>query len=133
MTTILTRNVSEPLDHSGGFRVLVERDWPDDVQNVYIHADIWLKDVTPSAALNDWFAHDPLKWGEFKSRFFAELDHQQEAISKLLAETEKGPITLLNTASDSEFNPAVALREYLISRGSESASQPALGRVEGES
>lgn len=113
MSTIYTRKALDPLDPGGGVRVLVERDWPEKMQNIIIHADIWLKDLAPSKTLADWFNHDPQKWTEFKTRYFAELSHQQEGISKLLAELKKGPLTLLNTSNDPDHDQSVALQEYL--------------------
>lgn len=113
MSTIYTRNALDPLDPNGGFRVLVEREWPETLQNIRIHADIWLKDLAPSKTLADWFNHEPVKWSEFKTRYFAELAHQQEAISKLLAELKKGPLTLLNISNDPDHDQSVALQEYL--------------------
>ncbi len=45
-----------------------------------------------------------------------ELDAKSEVVARLLNEAMKGRLTLLFSAHDAEFNQAVALREYLISR-----------------
>ena len=84
----------------------------------HVHADLWLKDVAPSAALRKWFGHDRSKWEAFKSRYFLELDAQPETVAKLLDEPAKGRLTLLFSARDAEYNQAIALREYLLSRSS---------------
>ena len=57
-----------------GVRFLVERLWPRGIKKTDLRLDAWLKDVAPSAALRQWFSHDPQKWSEFQERYFAELD-----------------------------------------------------------
>lgn len=54
-----------------------------------VQADLWLKDVAPSAALRKWFAHDRSKWEAFKSRYFLALDAEPEALARLLDEAAK--------------------------------------------
>jgi len=75
-----------------------------------------MKDVAPSTALRQWFGHDRSKWEAFKRRYFSELDAQPQAVARLLEEAAKGRLTLLFSARDAEYNQAVALREYLLSR-----------------
>lgn len=99
----------------GGRMVLVERLWPRGVRRADLRLNAWLKDVAPSTELRKWFAHDAVKWDEFRSRYFAELDANPEAWRPLLAD---GPVTLLFSARDRDHNSAVALREYLTSRAS---------------
>lgn len=113
MTTFLTRNMFDPVDSKGGFRLLLAREWPDGVHNDQIHADMWLKDLAPSTALLEWYGQDQQKWNEFKTRYFSELNTQDEAVSKILAESVKAPITILSSSSNPEYDPAVALAEYL--------------------
>ena len=87
-----------------------------------VQVDLWLKDVAPSAALRKWFGHDRSKWGAFKSRYFVELDAQPQAVARLLDAAAKGRLTLLFSAREVEYNQAVALREYLLSRPKKRAS-----------
>ena len=93
---------------------LVERLWPRGVRRDGLHLDGWLKDVAPSPDLRKWFAHDPKKWGEFRRRYFAELDEHPEAWRPLV--TEPGDLTLLFSSRDREHNNAVALRDYVVDR-----------------
>ncbi len=66
--------------------------------------------------MRHWFGHDPAKWGEFRRRYFAELDQQPEAWQPLLRAAQEGRITLVYSARDTEHNNAVALKEYLEKR-----------------
>ncbi len=76
--------------------------------------DDWAKGVSPSDELRNWFGHDPEKWQEFQTRYFAELDKKPEAWLPLMHAARKGDLTLLFSAHDTEHNNAVALRMYLI-------------------
>lgn len=119
---IQTKRVYEPANPDDGLRVLVDRVWPRGMTKGMVQADLWLKEVAPSAALRKWFSHDRSKWEAFLSHYFSELDARPEAVTKLLHEAAKGCLTLLFSARDAEYNQAVALREYLLSRSKKSAS-----------
>jgi uncharacterized protein YeaO (DUF488 family) len=113
---IQTKRVYETATPRDGFRVLVDRVWPRGMSAERLHADLWLKEVAPSAPLRQWFAHERSKWTEFKRRYFAELEGKPELIKRLLGHAAKGRLTLLFSARDAGHNQAVALREYLLSR-----------------
>lgn len=57
-----------------GARFLVERLWPRGVKKENLQAEDWLKELAPSSELRKWFQHDPAKWGEFRQRYFRELE-----------------------------------------------------------
>jgi uncharacterized protein YeaO (DUF488 family) len=114
MVDIRVKRVYDPADPQDGFRVLVDRVWPRGMTKEKVRADLWLKEIAPSTSLRKWFGHDRLRWVEFKSRYFSELAAAPE-VSRLLAEAEKGRLTLLFSSHDTECNQAVALREYLLS------------------
>jgi uncharacterized protein YeaO (DUF488 family) len=120
---IQTKRVYEEADADDGFRVLVDRVWPRGLKKEQVAADLWLKDIAPSTDLRKWFGHDPAKWDEFRERYFSELDDEQEAVAQLLDKAAEGRLTLLYSARDAEHNQAVALREYLLSHGRESAAE----------
>ena len=73
----------------------------------------WLKDVSPSDALRKEFHAHPEKWHEFRKHYFAELDARPEAWRPLLEAAQRGPVTLVYAAKDTEHNNAAALVEYL--------------------
>lgn len=113
MTILLKRAYDLP-EPSDGFRILVDRLWPRGVSKSSAHIDLWLKDVAPSTTLRKWFDHDPLKWAEFRDRYFLELRHNSEAVEQLDGHVRRGVVTLVYGAKDREHNHAVALKQYLI-------------------
>jgi uncharacterized protein YeaO (DUF488 family) len=98
---------------SDGARVLVDRLWPRGLSKERFRFDHWAKEVAPSTELRHWFAHDPARWAEFRTRYADELDARPEEVKALLALAREGPVTLLYAAKDEELNNAVALKEYL--------------------
>ena len=120
MNEIRAKRVYDPPGPGDGFRVLVDRFWPRRMKKEQLQAELWLKDAAPGASLIKWFSHDRATWEEFKARYFAALDEQPEAVAKLLDEAARGPVTLLYSAKDTEYNQAVALQEYLMARARES-------------
>jgi uncharacterized protein YeaO (DUF488 family) len=97
-----------------GFRILVDRLWPRGVQKEKAKIDLWLKEIAPSDDLRKWFSHDPEKWEGFKKKYEKELTSKQDLLNKIrLIEKEKGTVTLLYSAKDTEHNNAVALRIVL--------------------
>lgn len=100
-----------------GFRILVDRLWPRGIKKENAKIDLWLKEVAPSGELRKWFSHDPAKWREFQKKYGKELSTKQELLKKIIRiEKEKGTVTLLYSAKDTEHNNAVALKTVLGNR-----------------
>jgi uncharacterized protein YeaO (DUF488 family) len=96
------------------FRILVDGLWPRGLTKEKAKVDLWLKEIAPSNDLRNWFAHDPKKWQEFKSKYRAELKNKPEMLAKIKQmEKEKGTVTFLYSAKDEEHNNAVALKVIL--------------------
>lgn len=110
---VRTKRIYEAYADDDGFRVLVDRLWPRGMRKDSARLDLWLKDAAPSTVLRQWFHHDPAKWTEFKQRYFAELDGQQQLLQPLLEQMRQGNVTLLYAARNTEQNQAIALQEYL--------------------
>jgi uncharacterized protein YeaO (DUF488 family) len=113
---IRIKRVYEEADKNDGKRVLVDRLWPRGLTKEKAKVDLWLKDVAPSTELRKWFAHDPARWPEFKTRYREELKKNKEQVSLLEKEVAKGPVTLVYGARDQEHNEAVVLQELLESK-----------------
>jgi uncharacterized protein YeaO (DUF488 family) len=113
---------------ASGPRFLVERLWPRGVRRADLRLSDWLPDVGPSTELRRWFGHEPLKWEDFRRRYFDELERHPEAWRPLRDAAAVGDITLLYSSRDVEHNNAVALREYLMAR-LESTSSDDLARA----
>lgn len=114
MKPISIRRVYDPLAHDGR-AVLVDRIWPRGQRKAELEGVLWLKEVAPSSELRKWFGHDPARWGEFRRRYFAELD-ANPAADRLREIAEREPVTLLYSAHDRAHNQAAALRDYLTGR-----------------
>ncbi|GAB3511158.1 DUF488 domain-containing protein [Pseudoxanthomonas daejeonensis] len=109
----LKRAYEEP-EAGDGQRLLVDGLWPRGLRKETLQAEAWLKALAPSTALRKWFGHDPARWDGFRTRYFAELEANPEALARLRGYLVRGPVTLLYAAHDEEHNNAVALRDYLL-------------------
>ncbi|MDE1816647.1 MAG: DUF488 domain-containing protein [Thaumarchaeota archaeon] len=100
-----------------GYRILVDRLWPRGVSKDEAKIDLWLKEISPSNELREWFSHDPKKWEGFKSKYRDELKEKAELIKELKKiEKEKKTITLLYSAKDEQHNNVIVLSEILKNR-----------------
>lgn len=99
-----------------GKRILIDRLWPRGLKKEDARIDEWVKEIAPSNELRKWFNHDPNKWGEFKKRFFQELQGSQDIVSDIVSAARKGTVTLLFGSKEERFNNAVALKEYIEAR-----------------
>jgi uncharacterized protein YeaO (DUF488 family) len=113
---IQVKRVYEKQTKTDGRRFLVDRLWPRGMSKETLRVDGWIKDIAPSDSLRRWFGHDPKKWKEFRSRYFAELNSKQEAWQPILKAARRSNVTLLYSAHDTEHNNAVALRDYLMGK-----------------
>jgi uncharacterized protein YeaO (DUF488 family) len=98
-----------------GARVLVDRLWPRGLRKDAAHVDVWLKEVAPSKELRTWYGHDPDRRDEFAERYRVELsdDDHAEALARLRALVQKGPVTLLTATRDTSLSQAAVLADYL--------------------
>ncbi|MBS0423250.1 MAG: DUF488 domain-containing protein [Proteobacteria bacterium] len=111
--TILLKRAYESPEPSDGFRILVDRLWPRGVSKDAAQIDWWFKDIAPSTSLRKWFGHDPLKWDEFRNRYFQELDQNPVAVGQLVEHLRRGTVTLVYGAKDKAHSHALALKTYL--------------------
>jgi uncharacterized protein YeaO (DUF488 family) len=110
---IQTKRVYDPAGRSDGARYLVDHLWPRGLKKEALQVEAWIKTVSPSNDLRNWFDHDPAKWAAFQRRYFAELDQKPDTWKPLLAVAREKDITLVYSARDTEHNNAVALQQYL--------------------
>jgi uncharacterized protein YeaO (DUF488 family) len=111
--TVQIKRVYEEPSEEDGTRILVDRLWPRGLTKEKARVDLWLKEIAPTNDLRKWFAHDPAKWPEFKTRYHAELKHNPEQMALLHQAIAKAPATLLYGAKDIDHNEAVILLEVL--------------------
>jgi uncharacterized protein YeaO (DUF488 family) len=113
VNTIQTRRAYDPPASQAGARLLVDRLWPRGVKKEKMRLTGWLKEVAPSNALRQWFAHDPKRWDEFQHRYTAELEARPQAWQPILQAARDGTVTLLFAAKDPQHNNAAALKAFL--------------------
>ena len=112
MTIRIKRVYDEPSEEDGT-RILVDRLWPRGLTKEKAQVDLWLKEIAPTNDLRKWFAHDPARWTEFKTRYQAELKHNPEQMALLHQAIAKAHTTLLYAAKDTQHNEAVVLLDLL--------------------
>ncbi|HPW68697.1 MAG: DUF488 domain-containing protein [Desulfomonilia bacterium] len=113
---IRIKRAYEDPDETDGLRILVDRLWPRGISKTKAKIDLWLKDLAPSNELRSWYGHDPEKWPEFRSRYFAELDGSPDQVGELLGHARKETVTLVYSSREQQLNNARALKEYLDNR-----------------
>lgn len=112
MTLLLKRAYEKPAE-GDGFRVLVDRLWPRGLTHQQIDINLWLKPVAPSAALRQWFNHEPEKWAVFGDRYIEELMQHNEAVQVLIQHALHDDVTLVYAAKDTVHTHARVLRDFL--------------------
>jgi uncharacterized protein YeaO (DUF488 family) len=110
---IKIKRVYEEAGPGDGMRILVDRLWPRGLTKEKAGIDLWVKNLAPSNELRKWYSHDPQKWEEFKTKYFAELDSQRGAVKSLQQTMKKNPVTLLYSSKEKELNNAYAFKLYL--------------------
>jgi uncharacterized protein YeaO (DUF488 family) len=110
---IKIKRVYDEAKKEDGKRILVDRLWPRGLTKTRAKVDLWFKEIAPSTALRRWFGHEPNKWTEFKRRYSAELERNNEQVSLLEREVSAGQVTLVYGTKDQQHNGAVVLKELL--------------------
>jgi uncharacterized protein YeaO (DUF488 family) len=113
MPKIRLKRAYEEAAPADGFRILVERLWPRGLSKERAAIDLWMKNIAPSPELRRWFNHDTAKWNEFKKRYRAELDQNEDAVDELRTKCRGQTVTFIYAARDEQHNSALLLIEYL--------------------
>jgi uncharacterized protein YeaO (DUF488 family) len=108
------RAYDEPLP-TDGTRVLVDRLWPRGLSKQRAHLDEWMRTVSPSTELRQWYAHVPERFTEFSRRYTKELEQPEQAaaLGQLRQFAAKGPLTLLTATKDATISEAAVLADLL--------------------
>lgn len=126
---VKTKRIYDPAAPEDGKRILIDRLWPRGITKEEAKIDEWMRDIAPSTELRKWFSHDPAKWEEFRKRYKRELENKTELLKKIKTEADKGIVTLLFAARDTEHVNAAVLKEVLDYSKSWDAKRES-GRVE---
>ncbi len=95
-----------------GLRILVDRLWPRGISKEKANLYAWFREVAPSDELRREFSHIAEKFGTFRERYREELRNNPE-FHRLLEICRANDVVLLYSASDTEHNNAVVLKEAL--------------------
>jgi uncharacterized protein YeaO (DUF488 family) len=116
---LAVKRVYAPAGAQDGTRVLVDRLWPRGVAEDEAKIDLWLKDIAPSEALRRRVHAKQASWDEFVVDYGRELTQEPGATAAqdLIARIARGPVTLIYAARDETHNNAVALKNWLLSKG----------------
>ena len=118
-TIEIRRVYDDPKGTRGAYRVLVDRLWPRGMAKDALRVDEWAKDVAPSTALRRWYGHEPERFGEFASRYRAELRRPEvaEAVGAILRAARRRPTLVLLTATkDVDRSGAKVLASHMRRR-----------------
>lgn len=109
----IKRSYQDP-DGDDGFRILVDRLWPQGLSKTDAKLDLWMKEIAPSNELENMFGQDHENYATFKEQYLEELNDKKDLIKQLkLLEKFNHTITLVYTAEDDDHNNAVVLQELL--------------------
>lgn len=114
---INVQRVYEPVKSGCGRRWLVDRIWPRGLTKASAALDGgWARDCAPTDALRRWYADDPSRYDEFRSRYLEELRARPEVLDRLVNAARVGNIVLVYAGQNEESSNAHVLREYLEER-----------------
>lgn len=114
---IKLKRAYEPASSDDGYRVYIDRLWPQGLSHETFQYDWWDKDIAPSTQLRQWFHVDPAaRWNEFVERYKAELKSNPAFAQLKAALAGKSVVTLLYSSRDEVHNNAVVVRDALLGR-----------------
>ncbi len=108
------KRIYEPPEEEDGFRLLIDKSWPEDVSEEDAKVDLWLKEIAPDKDIDEWPEDDLDRFDKFKEEYRNKL-RRTKTLIKIIRDTEKekGTITFLYSAQDPECNAAAVLRDKL--------------------
>ena len=105
------------LPANGQTAVFIDRLYPRGVTKKKFASVLWLKDITPSAALRRWYHENPEQnFDGFVTRYHEELqgEVQQRAVARLLElEKQNGRVWLLTAVKNPQRSHVSALAQFL--------------------
>lgn len=112
---VQVRRIYEEPSATDGVRVLVDRLWPRGVSKERAHLDDWCKAIAPSTELREWYGHIPDRFGEFETRYEAELAQPERGaeLRRLRDLAGHGMLTLLTATKDPEISEAAVIARLI--------------------
>jgi uncharacterized protein YeaO (DUF488 family) len=122
MVNIQVKRVYEPAEASDGFRVLVDRLWPQGESKEKAQIDLWDKDIAPTAELRQSFHSGEISWETFEGMYRQELEHNPALNAFIDLIKDKKTVTLVFAAKDTEHTHVKVILAVLAERGYGSGS-----------
>lgn len=115
MFDVKTKRLYEPREPRDGIRVLVMRFWPRGVKKDSI--DEWLRELGTDQELIRKWKNGRISWAEFREAYLKGLNSpiKQEALSRLMDLSSKGPVTLLCTCPQEDRCHRGILKDLITS------------------
>lgn len=108
------KSIYEPADEEDGFRIMVNKFWPEELSWEDTEIDLWLKEIAPTRDVDKWITENSVDCEGFKEEYRRELRKKKTLISIIRNfEKENGTVTLLYSEPDPECNGAVVLKDKL--------------------
>lgn len=112
--TIQIKRAYEPAATDDGFRVYIDRLWPQGLSHKTFTYDLWEKQISPSSELREWFHADRTgRWNEFVKKYKAELSANPAFAAFRQELADKPKTTLLYSSRDCLHNNAAVVLEVL--------------------
>ena len=109
-----TKTIYETAENNDGFRIFIDRNWPNRISKEKVEINLWLKDIASSRELDGWFKNNPTKWDEFQNKYLNELKNKKKLIKELKIITKfNKTVTLVHSTEDKKHNSAVVLLKLL--------------------
>lgn len=112
---VCTKRSYDPPSAKDGYRVLVDGLWPRGLTKEKLKLAEWMRAIAPSGELCKWYGHKPEKWEDFRARYRKELKEPAREILllQLIEHAQKGMLTLVFSARDTEHSNATVLAEAI--------------------
>lgn len=115
MTRLLLKRAYDAASDTDGFRVYVDRLWPQGLSHARFPYDVWDKQIAPSPELRERFHTDrDANWNAFKKAYREELVDNPVWPDFVKSLEAHEVVTLLYSSKNETENNAVVLRDTLI-------------------
>jgi len=123
------KSIYEPPEKEDGYRIFVEKSWPEELSKEDAKVDLWLKEIGPTKGIDEWSEELLDSFDKFKKEYRDEL-RKKKTLLTIIRQTEKeeGTVTLLYSTGNPEHNCAVVLGDKLSGYG---VVRGSVGRIHG--
>ena len=96
------KSIYKPTGKKDGYRILVDKSWPERSAYDETHVDLWLKEIAPTKDIDEWIVEDSVDFDDFKIEYRNELRSKKTLIAIIRKiEKENGTFILQYSACDS--------------------------------